>query len=434
MTLFIPFFAICLRVQVWILRRFAANFFRMLSNTQRYTTNTVFLFLTVLLSFGGPDLQAQCPPFQKEGIHVFQADDRLEDLAERYGISQEKILQWNKLQKGQKIPDCKRLIVSSEWVVDNTQEEDSPASKEEVADKEGFQQGVFHKVMPGESLLNIADIYGLSLEELRTMNDIPSGAIIQAGSVIRKSWENTSPERVAVPEMVVREVKPAPAEGQTAKGGGIIMKEKPEVSATPASSAAAAKKPAEESFRTEMSLQESALLAEVNLMRSDPRRYSKFVKDYVKSRRKDKMNKYKVNPRDVKSVMDRLKNTPALPLLVSNECLYWSAQKHGAYLLKNNRFSHQGIGRLEPHERTAADCREVKLSTERDEEGRIIGNENLGVGADARQAIIRLLIDEGSDVAGHRNTLLGKEWRYMVAHYFGSVKGYQDCFVQVFGK
>lgn len=402
----------------------------MLSNTQRYTTNALFLFLTVLLFFCGRELQAQCPPFQKEGIHVFQADDRLEDLAEQYGISQEKILQWNKLKKGQKIPDCKKLIVSPEWVFDDPSEEEKPVSEEDAADKAGFQEGVWHKVMPGESLQSIADIYGLPLGELREMNDIPSGAIIQSGSVIRKSWKKTVAERVAVPESVVREVNTAPAEGLTAKGGDIMSKGKPNASAPPAT----AKAPPEESFRAEMSLQESALLAEVNLMRSDPKRYAKYVKDYVKSRRKDKMNKYKVNPRDVKSVVERLKNTPALPLLVSNQCLYESAQKHGAYLRKNNRFSHQGIGRLEPHERTAADCREVELSMERDEEGRIIGNENLGVGADARQAIIRLLIDEGSDVAGHRNTLLGKDWRYMVAHYFGSVKGYDDCFVQVFGK
>ena len=68
-----------------------------------------------------------------------------------------------------------------------------------------------------------------------------------------------------------------------------------------------------------------------------------------------------------------------------------------------------------------ATCPQVKLSTSKGRSGMLIGNENLVAGHDnVRQSVIDLLIDEGINPPGHREALLGPEWRYVACYNFGT--------------
>lgn len=61
------------------------------------------------------------------------------------------------------------------------------------------------------------------------------------------------------------------------------------------------------------------------------------------------------------------------------------------------------------------------------------GNENLvGGPSDIRRAVMLLLVDDGIEGRGHRKTLLDPNWNYLACHKVGQVGNMPNCWVQVF--
>lgn len=154
---------------------------------------------------------------------------------------------------------------------------------------------------------------------------------------------------------------------------------------------------------------ECKMIEEINLLRSNPKGYIKFVDKY----KQDFMNrpygtrKKKQFERYYRSLIEEIKELPPLSQLTFDRNLYSGAKSHGAWLKRKNKFKHKGKGDYD---------------------------ENLGVGElKVRYALIKLLIDAGVSGKGHRKAILKPLRNYVGISYVGTTKkGFHSVVVQRF--
>lgn len=372
------------------------------------TTQIVKLFLALTFVFSIAEVNAQCPPSKFAGVHVVSTNETLFSIARTYGVSVDEICTWNSISKEQPLSECKSLVVSQSLV--------NPApSNSWVMSRNGQiikQDGQWHTVRKGESAAQIAYAYGYTEQRFREFNDLPAWKILKAGAVVRSSecaCETVAPS------------KPAKVVPSSFSNSDPIAK-------------TARKAPSSASDdRGYMKVDESEMIDEINLMRSNPAGYVKYVQEYVRQQ-KNTWN-YTVSPTAVNSLIRDLRKSPKLSTLRPHKCLYQMAQTHGDYLYRTKGFSHSDANGTGPWSRTLNTCPQVKLSTTKNSMGMLVGNENLVAGnSTVRESVITLLIDAGINPPGHRETLLAPEWNYVACYNFGEVNGMPNNFVQNFGR
>lgn len=203
---------------------------------------------------------------------------------------------------------------------------------------------------------------------------------------------------------------------------------------------------------------EREMIAEINLVRSDPAGYIKYLtyyhdlaklnlehygkgkKHYSLSIQYEKVNgvghkkkidtvwsnEYEEEVHAIESLFKDLKNTSSLSILQPDKGIYEAARKHG---LDQDRhgwsLGHMGSDGSWPWERI------LKYSP-----AMISGNENLAgrfPEPTAREIVIQLLIDSGIPDYGHRYNLLDPKWTH-VACYTSGLKGEMYQWIQEFGQ
>lgn len=203
---------------------------------------------------------------------------------------------------------------------------------------------------------------------------------------------------------------------------------------------------------------EREMISEINLVRSDPAGYIKYLdyydelaklnlkhfgkgkRSYTLSieyemingvQRKKKTDtvwsyEYEEEVFAIESLITELKSTPSLSILEPDRGIYEAARKHGLDQDRHNwSLGHQGSDGSWPWDRIK------KFSPLM-----VTGNENLAgrfPEPTARDIVIQLLIDSGIPEYGHRHNLLDPKWTH-VACYTSGLKGEMYQWIQEFGE
>lgn len=106
-----------------------------------------------------------------ETYHIVQAGEGLFSIARKYGVTVTQIKQWNNLtsdyiQVGQK------LIVGTGQAQTPQVQPAVPAATPQPSGDE-----IFHVVVPGETLFSISKKYGVSVESIKSLNNLPDNNI-----------------------------------------------------------------------------------------------------------------------------------------------------------------------------------------------------------------------------------------------------------------
>ncbi len=122
-------------------------------------------------------------------IHVVQRGDTLFQIAQQYGLSIEAIARANGIASPGNIQIGQRLIIP-------------------VTTQSDLQLNRIHTVQPGETLSAIAQLYGLSVEQLAAWNDLLNPNALFVGQTIRLMSETVSgdqfePIEASIPEVSV---------------------------------------------------------------------------------------------------------------------------------------------------------------------------------------------------------------------------------------
>ncbi|MCX6248395.1 MAG: hypothetical protein NTW10_11745 [Bacteroidetes bacterium] len=203
---------------------------------------------------------------------------------------------------------------------------------------------------------------------------------------------------------------------------------------------------------------EREMIAEINLVRSDPPGYAKYLsyyyemaklnlehygkgkKSYSLSITYEKVNgvghkkkvdtvwtnEYQEEVHAIESLLKDLYSTPPLSILQPDNGIYEAARKHGLDQDRHNwSLGHMGSDGSWPWERI------MKYSPRM-----VAGNENLAgrfPEPTAREIVIQLLIDAGIPEYGHRYNMLDPKWTH-VACYTSGLKGEMYQWIQEFGE
>lgn len=391
---------------------------------------------------------SQCPPATSAGVHVVQKGETLFGISRNYGISVDQIRELNNLNAADNIYPCNQLVVflsgpqapsaapapttygSTPTYMNAT----SLAPKSTTATTPP-PQTKSHTVKRGETMAQLAYYYGYTEAKFRAFNGFNAFREPNVGEVLQTEHcscpaPSASPTTYSNP-VLANQVSSAFAKSPNAAGGTPMPTTYSNSPVVPTTFTNSTKTVSDD--RSYMTPTESAMINEINLMRSNPSAYVAFVEDFV--RNYPIKFRRQIDRRYVNSLISDLRNSPRLSTLIAHPCLYQVATGHGQYLRSVNGFSHTGSGGSSPASRTQAACQSLQLATTTSVTGNLVGNENLVGGyTNVREAVIGLLIDEGRNVPGHRETLLAPEWRYVAVSDFGTSGNYPNNFVQLFGR
>ncbi|MGA0833496.1 MAG: LysM peptidoglycan-binding domain-containing protein, partial [Candidatus Kapaibacteriota bacterium] len=118
--------------------------------------------------------------------HTVQSGESLASIAKRYSVEVSDLRSWNDLRSNDGT-----IHPGQELVVNVSARPEATASVERIA----VTKIVRHKVRRGETLSSIADRYGMSVQELRSLNGLSRKAVLKAGKSIKV--QKTSTEQYA---------------------------------------------------------------------------------------------------------------------------------------------------------------------------------------------------------------------------------------------
>ncbi len=411
-------------------------------------------------------LNAQCPNYSRPGIHVVQSGENLFRIAKKYNLSLIDLANWNNISTNTILYACQELAVSN---TDNNFVRDYTYSDNNLVERSGYnyasapmyqkQSGGKHMIRQGETIEELARLYGYTEERFRRINLLKPGEQLSPGSIIlstdctcdrvttyedlnaRPSSSNSYPnydsydrfqdrgydsEGTYRPEEYDRyyddpyESSPPPAEpigGQITSlsnpGSGTYSNNQTTNNDNPA-----VPTPTSASYMTN---EELAMLDEINLVRSNPVGYIKYIEAYKKDIQSGKSFGSSLAVCD--ELIAELRTTPVLSVLKPLPCLYNAAKMHGLDQKQRGSTGHNGSDGSWPWDRVKRAC--TQLSD---------GNENLvGGPSSVREAVILLLVDDGIPSRGHRKTLLNKDWIYGTCYKVGQIGYIPNCWVQKFG-
>ena len=119
-------------------------------------------------------------PSTNAKMYYVHSGDSLYRIAHNHGISLSTLLEWNNLSVDSIIHPGQGLIVSDGSSPLSEQAEESTSSSEETASE---STATTYTVQPGDGLWRIAKNHGLTLDELKSLNQLTSN-IIQPGQVL----------------------------------------------------------------------------------------------------------------------------------------------------------------------------------------------------------------------------------------------------------
>lgn len=383
------------------------------------------LLLFVLCSACGALSAQKNPVLPKKEFHTVATGETLYRISKMYGVEVAQLMAWNNLpdfnlQAGQNLRVAPPPTVAAVPPFADTVKAApvAPALKVQALAKEKpfeayeKQTGCVHVAAEGETMANLARLYGYTEERFREFNGMTNGQEIETGRAIRNT-ECGCPNR-PLSEYPDGEAAPTPPEAEKP-----VVVEK-----TPAEIVVVAPpEPAPQAAETyQMTAEELSMIDEINLIRSNPPGYVPYVLEYIADMKKN--GHFGNSIATAKSLIKVLKRTKPMPVLAPSECIYIVARAHGLECLSRGRTEHRGLDNSWPWDRITRNCKTMAD-----------GNENLVGGPETvRRSVMILLVDDGIPDYGHRRNLLDPGWRFAGCYKIGKVGDMPNCWVQCFGK
>jgi murein DD-endopeptidase MepM/ murein hydrolase activator NlpD len=107
-------------------------------------------------------------------IHVVKSGETIYGLAREYGVKVEEILFINGIDDARKIQSGQRLRIPA-----------TPAMVPPINPDPDAPAVVLHRAQKGETLFGISRQYGLSLQQLRTINGLSEAYVLKSGDVLK---------------------------------------------------------------------------------------------------------------------------------------------------------------------------------------------------------------------------------------------------------
>ncbi len=142
------------------------------------------------------------PASSGSGNYTVKPGETLSEIAERYGVSVQRLMQLNGLK------DAKDLWAGSRIQVPGSSTTARPTAAKPAVNRNAKE----HKVLPGETLSEIADLYGVPMERLASLNGLATPNALMAGTTL-KLRTSTAPKPATKPVAA----KPAAAKPVAAK-------------------------------------------------------------------------------------------------------------------------------------------------------------------------------------------------------------------------
>jgi len=367
---------------------------------------------------------------QQGGRHVVQQGETIAGIARLYGYTEARFREFNVLHAGQE-PTLGSIMLTTDCSCDRVSySEDANGLFNGQWNQQlipQFQNGFYHKeYAPNTGTNTYTNNYYTPPNTNPTYNAPPTYNANNGGAAT--AWGNVANNR-----------PPTNNTGQTNSNNGINqgnINTPPTTNwgnqgntntntnnwnqTTPTS--APAPYVNEASPSTYMTNEETTMIDEINLIRSNPAGYVRYVEQYIQDIRSGKA--FGSSTTAAYELIDELKRTGPLSVLKPAECLYRAAQKHGQEAIRKGSSDHQGSDGSWPWDRVKRACPQMTD-----------GNENLvGGPANVREAVMLLLVDDGISNRGHRKTLLQQDWQYVACYKSGQVGRMPNSWVQMFGK
>jgi LysM repeat protein len=296
------------------------------------------LFAASFLTFSAL-AQSPCPQRNEPGVYTVQPGDDWSFIAREFDISVRELKEQNGYRDGDVLEPCTPLFIKK--------------SPEKTRAKVAKQGGEVHKVRTGERISDIARTYGYTEERFREFNGLSDNEEVNIGAVLWNTHCNCADVRTANAEKPKSSNARDYASDFDDKERGLASKQED-------ARRDAQKSGLSKSFsKTTMSKEEGDMITEINLLRSDPKSYARFVEAWQKEHPQ-------TNNKVVKELIDELRNTSRLGLLQPEECLYTTAKKHakdqkgtarraGVPQCRGRRGKFSGLHQLHPrsHDRDA---------------------------------------------------------------------------------
>jgi len=363
-------------------------------------------------------LAQNCPPSSNPYVHIVQKGETFYRIAKKHGLSVTDLTAMNGMTVNDILAICQKLNIKRKGELQSKGAEVVKNDFNKSLGQYVKQEGKYHYVQSGETIDNIAKLYGYTTERFRAFNKLTSFERIRIGQALLNSDCACTAETLPA-DKVTKEAE----ERFTEKGGNTKEKteeEKPTTKPTTASGSGSLKlDPAKYPF---MKGEELEMVEEINLVRSNPKGYIPHIKEYIKEMRNTKSFGFGDPVADSYELIEQLEETAPLSILVPSECVYTAAKKHGEDRKQAGSNDHVGTDGSWPWDRVLRECTHMRD-----------GNENLvGGPANVRRAVILLLVDSGIPNRGHRTTLLNSNWRYVATYKIGTVGNMPNSWVQKF--
>lgn len=379
------------------------------------------IFIFSSLSFRS---SAQCPPSSDQGIHVVQKGETLYKISRKYNQSVKDICNWNGIKTTDVIRVCQELKVtasgassSRDLVPKSASFESRMPQRAKSASVNQRQEGLKHTVRNGETVASLARLYGYTEERFREFNGLSSSEEIFVGQQLTSSeCECALRGAGSVTSSQSGQAQKAPT-----NYGNVDTSPKSGSENTADNNSSSTSTGESASAYPFMSQTEMDMVNEINLVRSNPAGYVKYIEEYITELRK--RERYGTAVQSANELIRELKETASLSTLKPTECLYNAAKNHGQDRLRAGSSGHQGTDGSFPWDRVLKSCPQMSD-----------GNENLvGGPANVRDAVILLLVDDGISSRGHRRTLLNPKWEYVACYKIGQLGYMPNSWVQKFG-
>lgn len=398
-------------------------------------TEIIKSILVYCFIFSATAAFAQCPQVAGPGQHIVQSGETLYRIAKAYQVSLGDLCRWNNVTVYDTLKMCQALSIqdpampigttvsNSGWIPATYSTQPSApvtASVQATSVSITRQNDGKHIVQPGETIAAIANAYGYTESRFRQFNNLNSSDERSAGSELLSSDCTCPPMWAGNAESsrpVVSYTDPTVFNAQSVTNTTPVTYSSPTETTTTKVVPVQPEGGSTQIAGAFMSKNEQDMVAEINLLRSNPVAYIPYVQKYAKE------SMLKPSPGVVAELIAELKNTNPMSLLVPSECLYTAARNHAESERSKGDIDHRGKDGLMPWDRAKNACPNMAD-----------GNENIvGGPSSVRNSVIVLLIDEGIPNRGHRKTLLNKDWRYAACYGAGTVGEMPNCYVQMFG-
>ena len=153
------------------------------------------------------------------GSYTIQNGDSVWSISDKYGISMDQLRSWNNIQNDLIFPGQK-LVVKQGSTNGSTPKPNTPVQNNKPAPSKPTTSGSY-TVQSGDSVWSISDKYGISMDQLRSWNNIQNDFIFPGQKLVVKQGSTNG--TASKPSAPVQNNKPAPNKPSASASGNYTV-------------------------------------------------------------------------------------------------------------------------------------------------------------------------------------------------------------------